>query len=85
MMNPTENSSVITNDTQEPQKYPHHWKQLQGCPSMCEHGPKTTPVSLSADGEASWLLPPSSVSLLSGSTMQPKNTYSCILKVTGQI
>ena len=36
-------------------------------------------------GEASWSLLPSSVSLLSGSTVQPENTYSCILKVTGQV
>ena len=48
-------------------------------------GTKTTPVFLPADGEASWLLLQSSVSLLSGSTMQPENTYSCILKVTGQV
>ena len=33
---------------------------------------KTIPVFLPADGEASWLLLPSWVSLLSGSTMQPK-------------
>ena len=38
-----------------------------------------------ADGKATWLLLPSSVSLLSGSTAQPENTYSCILKVTGQV
>ena len=35
---------------------------------MCKHGTKTTPVFLPADGEASWSLLPSSVSLLSGST-----------------
>ena len=52
---------------------------------MREHGTKTTPVFLPADGEASWLLLPSSVSLLSGGTGQPENTYSCILKVTGQV
>ena len=45
----------------------------------------TTLVFLSADGEASWLLLPSSVCLLSGDTMQPENTYSLILKVTGQV
>ena len=49
---------------------------------MREHGTKTTPVFLPADGEASWSLLPSSVSLLSGGTVQPENTYSCILKVT---
>ena len=52
---------------------------------MCEHGTKTTSEFLPADKEASWLLLPSSVSLLSGGTVQPENTYSCILKVTGQV
>ena len=52
---------------------------------MREHGTKTTPVFLPADGEASWSLLSSSVSLLSGGTVQPENTYSCILKVTGQV
>ena len=51
---------------------------------MREHGTKTTPVFLPADGEASWLLLPSSVSLLSGSTVPPENTYSCIAEGTGQ-
>ena len=51
---------------------------------MCEQGTKTTLVFLPADGEAFWLLLPSLVSLLSGSTMQPENTYSCILKVADQ-
>ena len=35
------------------------------------HGTKTIPAFLTADGEASWLLLPSSDSLLSGSTLQP--------------
>ena len=52
---------------------------------MRKHGTKTTPVFLPADGEASWLLHPSSVSLLSGGTVQPVNTYSRILRVTGQV
>ena len=52
---------------------------------MCKHGTKTTLVFLPADREASWLLLPSSVSLLSGGTVQPENTYSHILKVTGQV
>ena len=52
---------------------------------MRKYGTKTTLVFLSADREASWLLLPSLVSLLSGGTMQPENTYSCILKVTGQV
>ena len=48
---------------------------------MHEHGTKTTPVFLPVDREASWLLLPSSVSLLSGGTVQPENTYSCILSL----
>ena len=52
---------------------------------MYEHGTKTTAVFLPADGEASWLLLPSLVSLLSGGTVQPENTHSRILKVTGQV
>ena len=40
---------------------------------MHEHGTKTTPVFLPADGEASWLLLSSLVSLLSGGTVQPQN------------
>ena len=52
---------------------------------MREHGTKNTPVFLPADGEASWLPLPSLVSLLSGGTVQPENTYSCILKVTGLV
>ena len=51
---------------------------------MRENGTKTTPILLPADGEASWSLLPSSVSSLSGGTVQPENTYSGILKVTGQ-
>ena len=51
---------------------------------MREHGTKTTPVFLTADGEASWPLLPNSVSLLSGGTVQPENTDSSILKATGQ-
>ena len=50
-----------------------------------QQGTKTTLVFLPADGEASWSLLPNLVSLLSGSTVQPENTYSCILKVTGQV
>ena len=50
-----------------------------------QHGIKTTLVFFPADEEASWLLVPSSVSLLSGGTVQPENTYSCILQVKGQV
>ena len=52
---------------------------------MREHGTKTTPIFLPADEKTSWLLLPSSVSLLSGGIVQPENTYSCILKVTVQV
>ena len=48
---------------------------------MREHGTKTTPIFLPADGEAPWSLLPCSLSLLSGGTVQPENTYSRILKV----
>ena len=50
-----------------------------------QHGTKTTLVFLPADGEASWSLLQSSASLLSGNTVQPENTYSCIFKVPGQV
>ena len=52
---------------------------------MCEHGTKTTLAFLPADGQASWLLIPSLVFLQSGGTVQPENTYFCILKVTGHV
>ena len=48
---------------------------------MRKHGTKTTPAFLLTDGETSWSLLPSLVSLLSGVTVQPENTYSCILEV----
>ena len=49
-----------------------------------KYGTKTTLLFLPADAEAFLILFSSSASLLSGSTVQPQNTYSCILKVTGQ-
>ena len=49
------------------------------------YGTETTPVFLPADGEAFLSLPPSLVSFLSGGTVQPENTYSCVLKVTDQV
>ena len=52
---------------------------------MHKQDTKTTLVFLPADGEASWSLLPSLVSLLSGSTVQPENIYSNILKVTDQV
>ena len=52
---------------------------------MCKHGTKTTLAFLPAGGEASWSLLPSLVSLLSGATVHPEKSYSCILKVTGHV
>ena len=49
-----------------------------------EHGTKTILLFLPVDGEVSWSLLPSSVSLLSGSTVQPESTHSCILRMPGQ-
>ena len=43
---------------------------------MRTDGTKITPVFLPTDAEASWLPVSSSVSLLSGGTVQPENTYS---------
>ena len=48
-------------------------------------GTKNTHLFLPTDGEASYLLLSSLVSLLSSGTVQPENTYSRIPKVTGQI
>ena len=52
---------------------------------MPEQGTKTTQVFLHADGEASSSLLPNLLSLLSGGTVQPENTYSRIVKVIGQV
>ena len=57
----------------------------EGTHFHAQHSTKTTLVYLPDDGETSWLLLSSLVSLLSGSTVQPENTYSCFLKVTGQV
>ena len=52
---------------------------------MCELSPKTNPVFLVADGKGSLLLLPSSYFIIPGDTVQPGNTYSCILKATGHV
>ena len=44
---------------------------------MHEHGTRTTPIILPADGEVSWLLLPS---LVSGGAVQPENTYYLYLQ-----
>ena len=48
------------------------------------YGTKFIHAVLLSDGENYLLLLPGSISLLSGGTVQPKNIYSCIIKVTGQ-
>ena len=48
------------------------------------HGTKILLVFLLADGKGSCLLLPCLISLLSGGTAQSENTYSSLLKVTGQ-
>ena len=52
---------------------------------MQEHGTETTPIFLQVDGEASWSLLPSLVVVLTGGTVQSESTYSCILRVIGQV
>ena len=49
------------------------------------HGTKTIPVFLLAQGEGILVSTSKLVSLLSGSTVETENIYSCILKVTGQV
>ena len=87
----TENSSVVTNDTQGP----HTTRNIHTTRKSCrethfhvQHYPKTIPVFLPADREASWLLLPSYAFLLSYYQVvqcNQKNSYFCILKVTGQV
>ena len=52
---------------------------------MHEQGTKTTPVFLTADGEACWSLLPGWIFLLSGGTVQTGNIYSHILHVTFKV
>ena len=52
---------------------------------MSEDGTKTNPVFLPSDGKAFWWLLPSLVSLVLCATVQPENTNSCIVKVTGEV
>ena len=79
----TGNLSVVKNHTHGPQKYLHHLKELQGHTSMRHMALRL--VFLPVDGDVSWLLLPSLVSLLSSSILQPENTYFYILEVTGNI
>ena len=66
---------VVTNDTHEP-RISTPPEIAVGTHFYAQRGTKIISVFLPADEEASWLLLPSSVS---------KNTYSCILKVIGQV
>ena len=81
----TQNSSIVTNDT----NWTSETSTLLGIAVEthfhARHGNKTTTVHLHAYGEGSWLLLLKLVSLLSSSTVQPENTYSYILQVTGQV
>ena len=58
----TEDSSIVTNDTQNLGNIQTH--------ENARHGTKTTSVLLPADGEAPWLLLPSLVFLPSGGTFR---------------
>ena len=86
----TENSPVVTNDTHQPQKYPHHQKQLLGQTCMCDIALKlpqyfhllTENTLVPIWSLASWFQVQSPYYQV---TVQPENTYSCILKVTGQV
>ena len=80
-----EDSSIMSNDSQVPWEYQHHQKIAGESHFHVWDVTKNTLVFLFADGEAFWSLLPKLVSLLSGSTVQPENTYSYILKVTGQV
>ena len=63
----------------------HHTGNVGTLPGTHFHaqpGTKTIPVFLADDRETSWFLVAGSVSLLSGGTVQPENTYFYIIKVT---
>ena len=75
-----DNLSIITNDTHGTPGNIYITRN-----NYAQQGTKTTLLFLPTTGEASWLLLPNSITLLSGSTVPPKNTYSSILKVTGQV
>ena len=61
------------------------WEIAVGRHFHAWYGTKTAPVFLPADEEASYSLLSGLVSLLSGGTVQPEYTYSCILKVIGKV
>ena len=85
LMTLTENSSAVKNDTQEPREYPHHREQLQGHTSMRNMALKLPQYfNLMMEKPLGHYFS-SPVSLISSGTVQPETTYSCILKVTGQV
>ena len=67
----------------EPQKY--ITRNSCGDTFRAHDGLETTPVFLPADGEVSWRLLPSLVSVVPGSTLSFENTYSYITKITGPV
>ena len=67
------NSPVIRNDTQVSSNYPHHKKTIVGTKVYAWNGYKIIAVFWSAYGEASWLLFPSPVYLISGGRVQQEN------------
>ena len=54
---------------------PRDLESTLGTHFHARHGTKTNPGFLLADAEVSWLLLPSQISLLLGSTVQPENTF----------
>ena len=71
----------------EPSEISPKWKIAVGTHFHGQHETKTTPVFVPADGEASQSLCPSSIFSLpiSSNKVQSENTYSCAIKVKGQV
>ena len=76
-VNLIKDSSLVTNGTQGPRKYSHDLKQLQGDSSIPNIALKLLRCLYLTKA---WSLLPNLVSLLSDTTVQPENTYSCILR-----
>ena len=74
-VNLIKDSSLVTNGTQGPRKYSHDLKQLQGDSSIPNIALKLLRCLYLTKA---WSLLPKLVSLLSDTTVQPENTYSCI-------
>ena len=74
-VNLIKDSSLVTNGTQGPRKYSHDLKQLQGDSSIPNIALKLLRCLYLTKA---WSLLPNLVSLLSDTTVQPENNYSCI-------